>query len=211
MIPTLVIDSSKCLTELCVIGAGCNTDKSPLNKYGHRHPYTPIYSLLMSRYRNANVRFSEIGVAGGASVGMWNRYFQNGTFYFFDRDQNFLEHAKMLVPPHNNTFLLMDVIKPESIKESLEKTGGNLDILLDDSSHNVNDQYHIIRQGYPYIKSGGMIIIEDVNRKELEENYYKIIEDIKDEFSFISFIITEHENRYSPGWDNDKLLVLIKK
>jgi hypothetical protein len=26
-----------------------------------------------------------------------------------------------------------------------------------------------------------------------------------------TFIVTEHENRYSPGWNNDKLLVLIKK
>jgi len=211
MIPTLVIDSSKCLTELCVIGAGCNTDKSPLNTFGHRHPYTPVYSLLMSKYRNTYVRFSEIGVAGGASVGMWNRFFPNGTFYFFDRDQNFLDHAKQIVPAHNNTFALMDVIKPESIKISLEATGGNLDILLDDSSHNPNDQHHIIHQALPFVKSGGMIIIEDVNRKEPEETYMKILDDIKDEFSFISFIITEHENRYSPGWDNDKILVLIKK
>jgi hypothetical protein len=56
-----------------------------------------------------------------------------------------------------------------------------------------------------------MIIIEDVSRDEPEERYIKILEDIKNEFSFVSFIQTEHENRYSPGWNNDKLLVLVKK
>ena len=211
MIPTLVIDSSKCITELCVIGAGFSTDKSPLNRNGHRHPYTPVYNLLMSKYRNSNVRFSEIGVAGGASVAMWNRYFENGTFYFFDRDQNFLDHASQIVPSNNNNFFIMDVIRPESIKESLEKTGGNLDILLDDSSHNPNDQNHIIHQGLPFVKSGGMIIIEDVSRAEPEETYMNILKDIQDQFSFISFILTEHSNKFSGEWNNDKLLVLVKK
>jgi hypothetical protein len=211
MIPTLVIDSTNCLTELCVIGAGCNTDKSPLNPHGHRHPYTPIYSLLMSRFKYSNVRFAEIGVAGAASVSMWNRYFEKGTFYFFDRDQNFLDHAKNIVSQENNTFLLMDVIKPESIKESLMKTGGELDILLDDSSHNPNDQHHIIHQALPFVKSGGMIIIEDVSRNENDETYRVILEDIFDQFSFISFIMAEHNNKFSGEWNNDKLLVLIKK
>ena len=211
MIPTLTIDSSKCLTELCIIGKNYNADKSPYNSNGHRHPYTPVYTLLMSKYKYQNIRFAEIGVAGGASVCLWNRYFENGTFFFFDRDQNFLDHAKRFVSTHNNTFALMDVIKPDSIKEALEATGGNLDILLDDSSHNPNDQNHIIHQSLPFIKSGGMIIIEDVNRDEPEESYINIINDIQDEFSFISFIVTEHENRYSPGWNNDKLLVLVKK
>jgi hypothetical protein len=56
-----------------------------------------------------------------------------------------------------------------------------------------------------------MIIIEDISRDEPEETYNNILKDIVHEFSFVSFIITEHINRYSPGWNNDKLLVLIKK
>ena len=55
------------------------------------------------------------------------------------------------------------------------------------------------------------IIIEDIDRRISDSVYEAIIEDIKDEFSFISFIQADHELRYSPGWDNDKLLVLIKK
>ena len=213
MIPTLTIYSSKCLTELCVIGSSCNIDKSPLNTNAHRHPYTPVYSLLLSRFKNTSVKFAEIGVAGGASVVMWNRFFENGRFFFYDRDQNFLDHAKRIVPTHNNTFGLMDVRNPENIKECLKSACVDelLDVLLDDSSHNVNDQKIIIHESLPFIKSGGMIIIEDVSRDESNENYYNIIKDIYNEFSFVSFIVTEHENRYSPGWNNDKLLVLIKK
>ena len=210
MIPTLVIDSTNCPTPLCIIGSVAGADKSPYNKTGHRHPYTPIYSLLFSQYKTRPIRFSEIGIAGGASVLMWNKFFENGTFYFFDRDQNFLDHSKAITGS-NNTFILMDVIQEESVKSALDKTGGNLDVLLDDSSHNPNDQKRIIHQGLKYVRSGGMIIIEDINRKEAESFYEDILKDIRDEFSFISFIITEHANKYSPGWDNDKLLVLVKK
>ena len=56
-----------------------------------------------------------------------------------------------------------------------------------------------------------MIIIEDVNRNEPEVTYFNYLKDILHMFSFVSFILTEHTNRYSPGWNNDKLLVLIKK
>ena len=210
MIPSMTIDSTKCPTPMCYIGKLCNADKSPFNVTGHRHPYTPIYSMLMSQYKTRPVRFSEIGVAGGASVMMWNNYFDNGTFYFFDRDQNFLDHSAKLVNS-NNTFALMDVTKSESIRSCLENTGGNLDILLDDSSHNPDDQTLIIHEALPFIRSGGMIIIEDVNRDEPEVTYFNYLKDILHMFSFVSFILTEHTNRYSPGWNNDKLLVLIKK
>ena len=33
----------------------------------------------------------------------------------------------------------------------------------------------------------------------------------QDQFSFISFILTEHINKFSGEWNNDKLLVLVKK
>jgi hypothetical protein len=211
MISTLVIDSSKSITELCCLGQYFNTDKSPYNIAGHRHPYTPVYNLLMAKYKNQPLRFAEIGVAGGASVKMWTNYFTNGTFYFFDRDQNFLNNAETMVDKERSKFLLMDVTKAESVRESLENIGGNLDILLDDSSHNQDDQCNIIREGLKYVKSGGMIIIEDIERAKEDSVYENILKGIDHEFSFISFIITEHKNRYSPGWDNDKLLVLIKK
>lgn len=211
MIPTLVIDSTKCITELCCLGKYYNTDKSPYNIAGHRHPYTPVYNMLMAKYKNQPLRFAEIGVAGGASVNMWANYFTNGTFYFFDRDQNFLNNAETMVGKERSSFILMDVTNPESVSESLELTGGNLDILLDDSSHNPDDQYNIIREGLKFVKSGGMIIIEDVERAKEDSVYENILKDIDHEFSFVSFILTEHSNKYSPGWDNDKLLVLVKK
>jgi hypothetical protein len=34
---------------------------------------------------------------------------------------------------------------------------------------------------------------------------------IIDKFSHITFIDANHDNNHTPGWDNDRLLILIKK
>ena len=56
-----------------------------------------------------------------------------------------------------------------------------------------------------------MIIIEDIYRDASETKYYDELKDVLDQFSEVFFVVTDHIKRYSPGWDNDKLLVLIKR
>ena len=66
---------------------------------------------------------------------------------------------------------------------------------------------------YSFFKKNAYLIIEDIyNKREIhkEENYYKELNDLKNEFSEIYFIQSEHLNRFSPMYNNDKLLVLIK-
>jgi predicted O-methyltransferase YrrM len=210
MIPTFSLNSSRAPTELCILGAKCETDKSPFNTTGHRHPYTPFYSMLMATYKNKPVRFAEIGVAVGSSVAMWCQYFEKGQLYFFDRDHTFLKHAASFGFAHAE-FALMDVSDPQSIHDSLERTGGELDILLDDSSHDIWHQKEIIREALPFLKPGGILLIEDVFRNLSDEEYMRVIEPVKDQLSFYAFFEMEHVNKWSPGWDNDKILMLVKK
>jgi predicted O-methyltransferase YrrM len=210
-IPSIIIDSTNALTELCYMGKLARTDKTPYNEHGHRHPYTAVYSLLFGSLRYRECKFAEIGVAGGASVVLWNNYFKKAMFYFFDRDTDFLKNASNYVPEEKNSFTEMDVSIASSIVKGLQETGGELDVLLDDSTHTREDQILIIKEGLPFVKSGGMIIIEDVYRNASEEYYLNELKDLLDQFSQVFFITTDHALRYSPGWDNDKLLVLIKK
>ena len=76
------------------------------------------------------------------------------------------------VSKDNNKFYLMDVKDSSTIIQSLTSTGGELDILLDDSTHTFEDQIRIIKDGLPYVKSGGMIIIEDIYRNQHINSYY---------------------------------------
>jgi hypothetical protein len=210
MIPTFILDSSRAPTDLCMIGAQVRADKSPFNMTGHRHPYTGLYSLLLSSYRYKPIHFGEIGVAMGASVHLWRRYFTEARLDFFDRDRNFLNNASEFGYP-NTFFHEMDVNSSENIKHALSNSGHLFDVLLDDSSHNVFDQKNIVTTALPFIKSGGLLLIEDVFRAEPDKSYLDILEPVKDQISFYAFFLTEHSNKYSPGWDNDKVLMIVKK
>ena len=103
---------------------------------------------------------------------------------------------------------LMDVEKDGDIRRAL--TGELYDVIIDDSSHNHGDQLRIINEAFPLLKSGGMLIIEDVFRSTPDEDYAKPLKDIIIRCSNAHFVLCEHKHRWSPGWDNDKLLVLVK-
>jgi predicted O-methyltransferase YrrM len=165
--------------------------------------------MFLATYKNKPVRFVEIGVASGASVHMWCNYFKNGEMFFFDRDENFLQNAAGFGYP-NAKFGNMDVRSAESIRSNLEATGGALDVILDDSSHDVWDQKIIVEAALPFLKPGGILLIEDVFRNVTVADYLKVLEPVKDQLAFHGFIEMEHTNKFSPGWDNDKILMLVK-
>ncbi len=211
-IPSMTIDSSETKSELCLLGARFFADKSPYNPNGHRHPYTAVYNMLFGRFRFQPCRFAEIGIAGGSSIIMWRHYFLNTLtrIYGFDRDLNFIEHLKQIQLP--DVFAEeMDVFHEESIRKGFEKIGGNLDIILDDSTHGLPEQVKIIKVGLEFLKPGGMILVEDIFHRIPNEDYEQALESIQDQCSVITFLVTEHKNKYSPGWDNDKLLLVVKK
>lgn len=211
-IQSITVDSTAAVTHLCTLGSNYYTDKSPYNNSGHRHPYTAVYSLFLSKFRFQPVRFVEIGIAGGNSILLWRTYFtHNDTHIFgFDRDKNFIQNTLNYGLP-GVSLGEMDVYEEESIRKGFEATGGYLDVILDDSSHGLDDQIRIIKQAIPFLKPGGLIIIEDIFRDTPEEKYEEGLADVLDLFSMAMFVVTEHERRYSPGWNNDKLLFLVKK
>lgn len=208
----VVMDMTGSYTEMCEIGQKLGIDKSPYTTRDgvHRHPYTGVYSMLFAPLKNRPIKFAEIGVAGGGSVILWNHYFKKATFRFFDRDTTFLENARSFEFP-TSTFALMDVGVNGDITRGLTESGTDqYDVILDDTTHEYNHQIRIIKEAMPFIKSGGYIIVEDVFRNTPEADYERDLQDILPECSEAYFVVCNHEERYSPGWNNDKLLVLVK-
>jgi predicted O-methyltransferase YrrM len=212
-IPRLVIDSTAAPTHMCVIGHEAATDKSPYNPAGHRHPYTPAYSLLFGSYKHKPIQFAEIGLAMGASAELWCKYFAHpeARIFGFDRDWGLLQGVRQRVQDPRLQLALMDVSVDGSVTDALANTGASTyDVIIDDSSHNHEHQIRIIREALPLVKPGGMLIIEDIFRSTPEEEYEKLIGPELAGCAEVFFIDCEHQNKWSPGWDNDRLLVLIK-
>lgn len=206
---TIYIDSTDCPTELCRIGGEMNTDKSPyaLNSIccNHRKGYTSVYQMLFSQYKNNVLNFAEIGIEAGASLLTWNKFFSEKCNIFgFEFDKNKIENAKNLNLKNVN-LIHTDVNNIEYLDSSFKKTNVIFDIIIDDSSHIIQHQNNIIHTVSKYLKSGGMLIIEDIDREQ-NINIYEIDPNI---WEFHSFIICHHNNRFC--YNNDKILYLIKK
>jgi predicted O-methyltransferase YrrM len=207
----VIIDSSNAITELCRFGQVAGTDKSPYNTQRHRHPYTAVYSMLFASLKNKALKFAEIGVATGNSALMWELYFTNpeARIHMFDRDEDFLSHGRSLVG-RRFTFDPMDVSKDGDVSRALGE--GGYDVIIDDSSHEHGHQIRIIKEAWPLLKSGGILVVEDIFRSTPEDEYTREIFEagILEQCSAAYFVMCEHAARWSPGWDNDKLLVLVK-
>lgn len=217
-------------TELCVLGEKYGTDKSPYNNKlfvnnnpPNRHPYTCFYESIFNNLRHKDIKILEIGVLFGDSIQCWREYFTKAHIIGVDIS-NYSE--KIINSLDNCIFDNIDVRDENSIINILKKYGP-FDIIIDDSSHKFNDQIRIINNAYKYLNSDGYLIIEDIfENKEtfidyneeisiddnvpVEEFYNSKIKNILDEFRETTFFTLKHDNMYSSGWNNSKLLLFNK-
>jgi hypothetical protein len=147
----------------------------------------------------------EIGILDNMSMKCWREYFPNATLYGYEYSEMRL-HKALSDKLSNTAYSKMDVKDVESIQEGLQ--GVMFDIIIEDSTHEFNDQIRFANIAYKHIKPGGFLIIEDIFKSESEQRYVDALAGISKYFSSMTFIVTEHKNKHSPGWDNDKLLVL---
>ena len=218
MIPSFTVDMTNVRTELCHLGAVIGADKSPYNLESHRHPYTGFYSMLFSKIQGKACRFAEIGIAGGRSAHLWNGYLRHpeAQIWMFDRDENFVQHAhdemKKVPGGHRFIFDLMDVGVDGNVSKGFSETKEWFDVIIDDSSHDFDHQIRICKEALPFVREGGLLVVEDVFRDTSEKKYFDALSNagVLSQCSFAYFVTCDHANRWSPGWNNDKLLVLVK-
>lgn len=203
------IDSTNSRTELCELGAKYPTDKSPYNtQCMHRHPYTSIYNLLFSPYKHKEIRLAELGVGDNMSLKCWRAFFEKAKLFGFDNNISFLNRASN----ENLKYVIYDFVDVKSkisIENSLKKHAP-YDIIIEDTTHQIDDQIRTIKIATKYLNVGGILIIEDIF-KSINENLYKErMCDIMDYYSTCMFVNADHERRCSDGWDNDKLLIMVR-
>ena len=211
---SITVDSSECVSELCLICRNSGTDKTPYVLYeeGHRHPYTAPYSLLFETMRHKPIKFLEIGVYKGASLYAWRRYFEKARIYGFDIDKESM--AEIMTMP-DVTLDVVDAGTGSDLEAGLTKhtaDGELFDVILDDASHSPDHHKLLIPIALKYLKQGGILIIEDIYRDPDQNTYLDVIKSMikQNLISFYSFIICDHEKRYSGHLNNDKLLVMVR-
>ena len=139
------------------------TDKCP--KYGHS--YTPYYNQLFKGLKPRALLEIGVGTTGtmghvegyqpGASLRMWRDYFPDTMIYGCDIDPLVLFEENRI-----KTFVC-DQTQKKDLERVMHGVSKELDIIIDDGSHNTGHQISTARQLLPSLSNTGIYVIEDVH------------------------------------------------
>lgn len=201
-------------SELCEIGRKYDTDKSSqrnnVTDVRHCHPYTLFYEGIFKNKKDSNLKIAELGILHGGSLLMWKEYFTNAEIYGFEYDNNLINNFKQNYNNDRITLSNINVNNKNSIIRAFSELNILYDIIIEDTTHQFEDQIRVIENAYKYLKPGGIMIIEDIFKSYNELNYINRLSSILEHFQDYYFIELDHVNKNSTGWNNDKLFVLIK-
>jgi 8-demethyl-8-alpha-L-rhamnosyltetracenomycin-C 2'-O-methyltransferase len=153
------------LTPLCELANKYVTDKWTV------HRYTPTYWEMFEPMRQAEVTLVEIGIGRqkgpphqptmkhAASLYMWEEFFTNGDIIGIDNNVDLLFKRGRI------RCYFGDQGKPSSMVDAVRKVGKPIDILIDDGSHRPNHQVSSCIALKPFVKAGGVYIIEDIHEQ----------------------------------------------
>jgi len=213
-VASLNIDYKSNSSYLCELGKKYDTDKSSqrsnVTNSRHCHPYTLFYNSLFTNKCDNVLDIAEIGILDGSSLRMWQEYFPHSNIYGFEYEDRYIQKFKESYNNDRVTLAKIDVTNVDIIKTSFQSTHKLYDIIIDDSTHQFEDQIRVIENTYQYLKPGGVLIVEDIFKRYNENDYIVRLLPILGNFQDYYFISLDHVNRNSTGWDNDKLFVLVK-
>ncbi len=159
-------------SKLQQFGKYFGTDKHDLNHSYAGKSYLEVYDKYLSEFKKKDINFLEIGVKDGESHRMWSHYFtKSSKIYGLDIDPRCKANEKQ-----NIKIFIGSQSDPKIINELAEDANKQFDVILDDGSH-VNEltikSFELL---FPYLKSGGLYIIEDLGCSYMEE---KLEEEVK--------------------------------
>jgi hypothetical protein len=131
--------------------------RSPFLSLKHS-AYFQVYEELLSPYRNKKITFVEVGVLNGGSLFMWRDFF-GPEVRIIGIDFNPL--AKRWEEDGFEIYIGSQS-DPEFWKIFFN-TVGSIDVLLDDGGHTNEQQIVTTHQSIPFIKDGGLLLVEDVH------------------------------------------------
>ncbi len=137
------------------IGLTFGTDKSSAH-----HDYLRFYERFFGERRTSAGSVLEIGIFGGASLRTWEAYFERATIIGADIDPSTRRFAQGRIA--------VEIIDQSNLEAlvALALKHAPFDIIIEDGSHHWEHQITTLRTLFPFLKPGGIYIVED-----LQTNY----------------------------------------
>lgn len=122
------------------------------------HDYMEVYAEYFAPFRKKPIRFLEIGIFEGDSVKLWESYFINAELHFIDVTDSNIKYFS-----NRSHYHFLDQGNSSSLVKFADNIKGQFDIIIDDGGHTMRQQITSFKALFPYIKSGGLYIIEDLH------------------------------------------------
>jgi len=140
----------KTLNELFV---ECGTDKQEVC-----HSYAKYYEIFFEPIRfDPKVSLLEIGIYAGESLKAWRRYFENGAISGIDLRGDY----EYLIADGCKATYIVDQSNEQQLRAFNEAHRNEYNIILDDGSHNAEDQILTLEILFEGLQVGGFYVIED--------------------------------------------------
>ena len=184
------------------------TDKATIYPQGgSHHGYTLIYDPILTPLRDQPIKMLEVGIVmegtkGAHSVRMWRDYFTKAQLCTFDIvDMSWIVNASEF--NGRVGFYQGDQGKRDNLTAMYAHYGNTqFDIILEDGSHTHPHQMVSLGHMFPYVKSSGLYLLEDISIPNhpvcciRNDETYKVLQEFKDTGRFISNILTAEECTY---------------
>jgi len=122
--------------------------------------YFEIYDIYFSKFKNKKISLLEVGVQNGGSLEGWADFFKNASVIVgSDVD---LRCKQLKFKDKRIKLIIGDINKNDTRKTIIDLAKG-FDIIIDDGSHKSFDVNSTFLYFYPYLKPGGVYLIEDLH------------------------------------------------
>jgi hypothetical protein len=172
---------------------------------GTTHDYiSAYYNNEFTSKRFESISILEIGIHAGLSLKLWKDWFENANIFAIDpcKEVDILEEIVDEINQRKNVKIIKDDAYSESILSIFEDN--SLDYIIDDGPHTLDSQIYSLRNWYKKIKSGGKLIIEDI--QSLTALNTLVIEANDLDYEYNVFDLRENKGRY-----DDIIIEIIKK
>lgn len=153
----------------------CDKDPHCGNKIFPGHTYLEVYDRLFNVYQHQEINVLEIGILRGTSMKLWSEYFSKATIWgadTFERTNwpgcNFHEVVETL-KDYPRTKLVQvnscandfnNMIERNKILESIPD--GYFHVIIDDGSHELDDQVQTYNNFKSKLNKDGIYVVEDI-------------------------------------------------
>lgn len=142
------------------------------NKESYYSFCSSFYETEFAKYRDRHISMLEIGVWNGGSLQLWSEYFTDARVLGID--VYLMPQVGPLVAKYNSC----SIIIADAYTNEKADTLGEFDIIIDDGSHDINNQLFMVETYLSKVKPGGIMVLEVVQSKSYFDQLMAAVPDV---------------------------------